>query len=268
MQSVRQVQLPGISLRVKTQGDPGAMPVVLVHGVGARLDNWSGVASRLEKQFHVVSFDLRGHGQSGKPHEVYTIEGFAADLLNLLDELGIARCHIAGHSLGGMIGQKFAISYPERVARLAILSSACGRTEDEKKAVAARVATIANGIEGTHFRASVDRWFTPQFIANNAELIDAYAANNALNDPACYASAYNVLASTDLIDEIAAIKAPTLIATGEFDRGSSPSMARAMHGRIAGSKLTIIPELRHSILVEAPELVATMLAEFFSASEN
>jgi len=268
MNSIFDLKLPNITLRVKTQGSPEAKPVVLVHGVGARLENWEAVASHLEKNFFVVSFDLRGHGQSGKPHEIYTIENFAADLYNLLDNLKIKECFLAGHSLGGMIAQKFTLSFPERVSHLAILSSSCGRTDEEKKAVAARVATIANGIGGTHFRASVDRWFTPDFIENNPELIDAYAARNSQNDPVCYASAYKVLAETDLIDEIGKIKKPTLIATGEFDRGSSPSMAKAMHEKIIGSQMIIIPKLRHSILIEAPELIGSMLTDFYLADLN
>ncbi len=258
------VQLKDISLRVRTQGERPNTPIVLVHGVGASLDNWESVASRLARQFFVISYDLRGHGSSGKPHDVYTIDGFADDLRNLLDSLNIKSCYLAGHSLGGMIAQKFTLRFPERVNRLVIVSSACGRTEQEKDAVAARVAAIADGIGGSHFHASVDRWFTPEFIAENPRLIEAYAARNAENDPVCYASAYRVLAETDLIKEISAIKTPTLITTGEFDRGSSPSMAKAMHEKIIGSELVIIPKLRHSVLIEAPQLIAKMLEDFFS----
>lgn len=259
------VQLAGITLRVRTQGAKSNIPpIVLVHGVGARLDNWEGVAARLEEKQYVISYDLRGHGKSGKPHEVYTIDLFAEDLRSLLDKFDIKSCYLAGHSLGGMIAQKFTLRFPERVKRLAIVSSACGRTEQEKQAVAARVAAIANGIGGEHFRSSVERWFTPEFIVANPGLIDAYAARNAENDPVCYASAYRVLAETDLIDEINRIKTPTLIVTGEFDRGSSPSMARAMHEKIDGSELVIIPKLRHSVLIESPGLIATMLGDFFS----
>src|SRR5581483_828458 len=86
---------------------------------------------------------------------------------------------------------------------------------------------------------------------------------NASNDPDCYAAAYRVLALEDLDDELAQINVPTLIATGEHDQGSNPRMSELMHARIAGSTLRILPGLRHSILVEAPVLVAAMLAPFF-----
>jgi pimeloyl-ACP methyl ester carboxylesterase len=254
-----------LSLRVKTQGNPNREKIVLVHGVGARLENWESVATFLEKEYFVVSFDLRGHGGSNKPHEEYSLEIFVKDLNNLVDQLNITKFYLAGHSLGGMIAKKYTLDYPHRVQRLAVLSSACGRTDEQKAAVASRIELIANGIEGSHFATSVDRWFTPEFIEKNPELIKAYAERNAQNDPFCYASAYRVLAGTDLIDVVQKINRPTLIATGEFDRGSSPSMAKTMHEKIEGSKLVIIPKLRHSILVEAPELIANLLKDFFNS---
>ena len=84
------------------------------------------------------------------------------------------------------------------------------------------------------------------------------------NDPRCYAAAYRVLATTDLAGELGRIRTPTLIVTGEGDVGSSPRMARLMHDRIPGSRLQILPGLRHSLLIEAPELVARLVEEFLT----
>ena len=121
---------------------------------------------------------------------------------------------------------------------------------------------VADGIAGDHFRASLDRWFTDEFRAANPKLLEAYAARNQANDPACYAAAYRVLTETDLAERLAAITAETLVMTGEHDPGSNPRMARLMHQRIKGSTLRILPVLRHSILVEAPEIVARVLGDF------
>ena len=83
--------------------------------------------------------------------------------------------------------------------------------------------------------------------------------------PHCYAAAYKVLALEDLDGELEAITTPTLIATGEHDLGSNPRMSELMHRRIKGSTLRILPDLKHSILIEAPEVVARMLRPFFRA---
>ena len=109
----------------------------------------------------------------------------------------------------------------------------------------------------------MSRWFSNAFIAANPDLIAAYAQRNAENDPDCYSAAYKVLALEDLDQELAAISAPTLIATGEFDLGSNPRMSELIHRRVNGSVLRILPGLKHSILIEAPHVVADMLEPFF-----
>ena len=237
--------------------------VLLIHGVGARLDNWDGAAAVLARDFKVVRYDLRGHGQSSKSPGPYSLELFADDAAALLDHLGIGRAHVAGHSLGGMIAITLASRHPQRVDRLAVLSAAAGRTEEERRKVMERIALIAASIPGDHFRNSLSRWFTDEFRAANPELIEQYAARNRENDPACYAAAYTVLATGEVAPDLPRVNAPTLVVTGENDLGSNPRMSRFIHAGIAGSELRILPRLRHSILIEAPRTVAGLLAPFF-----
>jgi pimeloyl-ACP methyl ester carboxylesterase len=237
--------------------------VVLIHGVGARLENWDGVAERLRSHFRVLRYDLRGHGQSSRVPGPYSLPLFADDLRALLDHLEIGKAHVAGHSLGAMIAQMFALRHGACVDRLALLSAVAGRTQEERERVAARIDLIRTENPGGHFRRSMSRWFTDAFIAANPELMAAYAARNAENDPDCYAAAYRVLALEDLDRELEAISVPTLITTGEQDLGSNPRMSALIHSRIKGSTLRILPGLKHSILVEAPSIVANMLEPFF-----
>lgn len=250
----------GLKTRYRLEGT-GPL-VVLIHGVGARLENWDGVAARLAGSFQVLRYDLRGHGETTRVAGPYSLTLFAADLKALLDHVGADAAHVAGHSLGGMIAQMFALRYPTAVRRLALLSAVAGRTAEERARVAARIDLIRTGDPGEHFRNSLPRWFSDTFIAQNPDLISAYAARNAGNDPECYAAAYRVLALEDLDRELEAIKAPTLVATGEFDLGSNPRMSELMSRRIDGAVLRILPGLRHSILVEAPHVVAGMLLPF------
>ena len=247
--------------RYAVEGD--GSPVLLIHGVGARLDNWDRVAALLARHFKVVRYDLRGHGRSSKVPGPYALDMFADDAAALLDHLGIARAHIAGHSLGGMIAITLARKHPGRVDRLAVLSAAAGRTEEERRKVKERIALIASGIPGDHFKNSLSRWFTDEFRAANPALMEQYAARNRENDPACYAAAYTVLATGEVAQDLPHVKAPTLVFTGEHDLGSNPRMSRFIHEGIAGSELRILPRLRHSILIEAPNTVVELLEPFF-----
>jgi (E)-2-((N-methylformamido)methylene)succinate hydrolase len=241
--------------------------VVLIHGVGARLENWDGVCKTLVRHFRVLRYDLRGHGRSTRLPGPYSLSLFASDLRALLEHTGIQKAHIAGHSLGAMIAQMFSLKHADCVDRLALLSAVAGRTQEERERVVARIDLIRAGPPGEHFRNSLSRWFSDAFVAANPELITAYAARNAENDPDCYSAAYRVLASEDLDRELEAISVPTLIATGELDLGSNPRMSELIHRRVNGSTLRILPGLKHSILIEAPHIVAGMLEPFFRAED-
>src|SRR5262245_27506160 len=103
--------------------------VVLIHGVGARLENWDGVARCLTNEFRVLRYDLRGHGGSTRAPGPYSLPLFADDLKALLDHVGVDKANIVGHSLGGMIAQMFALRHAGVVRRLALLSAVAGRTK-------------------------------------------------------------------------------------------------------------------------------------------
>ncbi len=254
------IETNGIRTRYRIDG--AGPELVLVHGVGAQLESWDGVVERLRGRFRCVSYDLRGHGETDKPPGPYSIDDFAADAAGLIDALGVARCHLAGFSLGGLIGQRFALDYPDRLDRLVLLSAIAGRTEEERARVAARLEVVESGAPGDHFEKSLTRWFTEGYLRDHPDVIAAAKAQNQRNDPQAYAAAYRVLATAEMADELQNIDAPTLVATGEGDLGSTPRMSRLMHDRIAGSELHILADLRHSILAEAPDRVSALLSEF------
>tara|TARA_B100000676_G_scaffold306035_2_gene361467 strand:- start:642 stop:1436 length:795 start_codon:yes stop_codon:yes gene_type:complete len=247
---------------IRYQVDGQGPDLVLVHGVGSRLEAWDGVVKSLQEDIRTVRLDLRGHGDSDKPAGRYELSDFVSDTIAVLDDLGIETCHLAGHSLGGLVAQGFALEHPEKLDRLVLLSTVAGRNEEERARVEQRLALVADGIPGAHFEKSVERWFTDDFRRNNPELIKAYGRQNRSNDPKAYASAYRVLAQTDLADQLYAITAPTLVATGDGDVGSNTRMAKLMHERIPGSSLHIFENLRHSILAEAPDRVAALIRDF------
>ncbi len=251
----------GVALNYRVSGR-GDRPLVLVHGVGSYREAWDGVIARLSDDFRILSFDLRGHGGSARVKGRYDIDDFTGDVLALTDHVGFERFDLAGFSLGGLIAQRLALTHPERLRRLVLLSTVSGRSDDERERVLTRLAALQAGDRGSHYDASLSRWLTEDFQARNPELIAELRRRNAQNDPDCYASAYRVLAETDFGGLIDQIRLPTLIATGEHDQGSNPRMSRYMHERIAGSRLHILPGLRHSLLNEAPDQVAALMRDF------
>jgi Predicted hydrolases or acyltransferases (alpha/beta hydrolase superfamily) len=258
-------EVNGQRLRFRVEG--AGQPLVLVHGVGGSLEQWDGVAATLGGRYRTLRYDQRGHGQSSKPAGPYSVDDFSDDLAGLAGRvLGEGPFALAGQSLGGLVAQSFALKHPERLSALILLATVSGRNAQEQAAVEERLRIVAEGIPGAHFQNSVERWFTEAFRAANPQVIRDYAARNQTNDPKAYAAAYAVLAHTDFADRLGEIRVPTLVATGEDDRGSNPRMSRLMHERIAGSELRILPGLRHSLLIEAPGQVAGLIDDFLQRS--
>ena len=249
----------GVSIHCRIEGV--GPPVTLIHGVGADLESWNRIAELMAPHFTIIRADLRGHGASGKI-ETCHISLFVSDLLAMLDQFGVAQTDLVGFSLGGLIAQWAAVEHPQRFRRLSFVSAVAERTEAERARVLERADKVrAEGIASV-VAAAEDRWFTPAFKAANPEKIAQRLTQLKANDHLSYAAAYRVFAEADEGLRCDRITQPTLVMTGENDVGSTPRMARRMHEAIAGSELIILPELRHSVLLEAPDLIADLLLKF------
>lgn len=255
------VAADGVPIRYRTEGH--GPPIVLVHGVGASLESWDGIAPVLAVRFTVIRADLRGHGRSGRIDRCH-IDDFVADLDELMGEVGTTEVRLAGFSLGGLIAQHFAQRFPGKVRRLALVSTVAARTPEERARVLQRADTLDRDGIAAVVSAAEDRWFTPAFKAAHPERVALRLEQLKANDHASYAACYRVFAEADEGLDFAAIAAPTLVVTGEDDVGSNPRMARLLHEGIAGSRLVILPELRHSVLMEAPALVGGLLLDFMT----
>jgi 3-oxoadipate enol-lactonase len=249
----------GIELAARIEGS--GPPVVLAHGVGADLGSWDRVAERLNDRFTVVRADLRGHGRSSRI-ESCRMADFVADLAAVLDAFGVKSADLVGFSLGGLIAQWFAIEHSGRVNRLVLVSTVAERSAAERARVLERADKVRDEGIASVVSAAEDRWFTPAFKAANPEKVALRLTQLKANDHRSYAAAYRVFAQADEGVALECIGQPTLVITGENDIGSNVRMARRMHEAIAGSRLVILPELRHSVLMEAPDLITDRLLDF------
>lgn len=119
MTTGRRVLANGIHLAYEVSGSPEAPPMVLLHALGERAANWAPVTPRLAGRFHVFALDLRGHGGSDWPG-TYSFQLMCDDVVAALDQLGLARVTLAGHSMGGSVAYLVAMQHPDRVERLIV----------------------------------------------------------------------------------------------------------------------------------------------------
>ena len=244
---------------------PADTPViVLVHGLGLNRHVWHKYSSRLAHRYRVLSYDLYGHGESAPPPGIPSLTTFSEQLLELLNELAIERCSIIGFSLGGMINRRFAMDHPERLRALAILNSPHEREPEAQKLVEQRALDSAAGGPGATLDATIERWFTADFITRHPDFIATVRGWVLANDAESYALCRRVLAFgvVELIRPQPPIIHPTLIITCEHDSGSTPAMSQAIASEISGAQVIVVPGLRHMGLTENTSFFITALVEF------
>lgn len=248
----------GLAARVSGAG----RRVVLVHGVGSYKESWDGVIDSMGEGFEALRFDLRGHGASARTPGPYSLDMFCADLQALVRHLQWDRFDLVGFSLGGLIAQAYALTHPDQLRTLGIVSSVAGRTPDEQARALARSKSLAAVGPSTHLESSVERWFSDAFRVANPALVQERIERSRDMDPACFSASYEVLAHNDLVDRLHEIACPTIVMTGEDDVGSTARMATLMGRRMPQAEVHVLPKLRHSILIEAPALVGGLLTDF------
>ncbi|MFK3795780.1 MULTISPECIES: alpha/beta fold hydrolase [unclassified Pseudomonas] len=244
-------------------------PVVLIHGVGLNKEMWGGQIVGLAPHYRVIAYDMLGHGDSPRPDPETGLPGYAEQLRELLEHLGLPSATVIGFSMGGLVARAFALHFPQHLAGLVILNSVFNRSAEQRAGVIARTSQAAEHGPDANAAEALSRWFSREYQAANPAQIAAIRQVLAGNDPQGYLTTYKLFATQDMYraEDLGSIQAPTLVATGELDPGSTPDMARQLALRIHGARVEILAEQRHMMPVESPRLVNQMLLDFLKQAD-
>ncbi|MDH3693150.1 MAG: alpha/beta fold hydrolase [Gammaproteobacteria bacterium] len=245
-------------------GPKNAPVVTLIHGIGINRHIWREYEPALSWSYRVLSYDLCGHGESVPPPARLSLTVFAKQLRELLDELYIERSALVGFSMGGMINRRFAMDYSERTSALVILNSPHERSPDAQKLVEGRATQTADGGPAATLLSSLERWFTPEFLATETDAVNEVRQWILSNDPQIYTQSRQVLAAgvIELIRPQPPISKPTLVITCEHDSGSTPAMAHGIAAEIKDAQTVIVPHLQHLGMMEQPSLFIEPIVNF------
>lgn len=256
----------GVSLHYEIVGPAAAPVVVFAHSIGATMAMWDAQVAALSGRYRCLRYDTRGHGGSEVVADPATVDDLADDLAGLLDALDIPKAHVVGLSLGGMTGQAFALRYPDRLGRLALLATSA---EMDKAAWRQRIETVMSEGYGPFIDGiMVPRWFTPGFAAAHPEVIAGFRARMMANDPRGYAACANVIATLDLLPRIAGITAPTMIIVGAEDPATPVAMSEVIRSHVPHAEMVVIPGAAHIVSVEAADRVTEYLDLFLARDER
>lgn len=236
-------------------GPEGAPVVVLIHGLGMTRGTWDQHITSFADNYRVVRYDLAGHGETPPADQTPDLRTFSEQCIELMDELDVEQAALVGFSLGGMINRRIAIDHQERVAALAILNSPHARGDEAQQLVEERAKASAVGGPAATIDATLERWFTEGFRAEQPEYVATIRDWVLANDKEVYAANRWVLANgvVELINPEPAIAKPTLVMTCENDSGSTPKMSHDIAAEIAGAKTIIVPGRQHLGLLEDPD---------------
>ncbi|WP_270937170.1 alpha/beta fold hydrolase [Falsiroseomonas oryzae] len=256
---------PAIALDLAGEG-----PLLLfLHGIGGNRTNWSEALRHFGGRFTAAAWDARGYGLSedDDPAEPRAHAAYAADLLRVLDGLGVARAHLCGLSMGGRIAMDFAVRHPARVASLVLADTHLGfghfTAAEREEFVRLRCGPLEAGRTPREMAPAVARTLMgPE--AGDA-VFDRLVESMAALRPVSYMRAVACMVQSDRFDAYPAIAAPTLVLAGECDRLTPPAMGREIAARIPGARFAAIPRAGHLANIEAPAafnaLVETFLDE-------
>lgn len=250
----------GIDIHYEIQGNGPWM--TLSHSLACALGMWDPQVAMLARRYKVLRYDTRGHGETSAPAGEYTLDQLAMDAKALLDALGIQDTHWIGLSLGGMIGQTFALKYPGVLKSLVLADTTSRRAPDAAQLWGERIRIAREQGMAPLVEPTLARWFTdgfrksaPPVVARIADGIRATPVNG-------YCGCCAAIAAIDLTDRLSEIKCPALVIVGEQDMGTPVAMARAIHENLPGSELEIIPSAAHLSNIEQTQAFNTAVTRF------
>jgi pimeloyl-ACP methyl ester carboxylesterase len=232
-----------------------APAVVLIHGAGGNHLYWPFNLRRLPG-YRVYAPDLPGHGKSGGVGE-RTIGAYAGALVDWLQAVGLERVVLVGHSMGSAIALWLAVEKPELVAGLGLLgSSARLNVNPALMAGASQADTFMQTVE------TVIHWsFSPDAPADLTRLA---ARRMAEVSPGVLYDDFLACNAFDLTARLAEIRCPTLVVCGAQDKMTPLDQAQHLAGHIPASRLEVVPNAGHMVMLEQPFVAAEILARFLS----
>ena len=254
-----------ITISFTDQGPDNAPTIIFIHGFPLNKTMWDKQVELLKTDFRVITYDIRGHGESDAGNDPFSIDLLVSDLIGFMDVLEIDKASICGLSMGGYIALNAIENYPERFEAMVLCDTNC--ISDPHEVKEKRMATVENIIkEGVdkYAIASIPNLFAPESLKLKVTEV-ASVKNMILNtSELVLCSTLLALASRqETCSKLTDINIPVLILVGDKDIITPPASAKNMHDKIENSTLEVIEHAGHLSNLENLELFNHHLIKFF-----
>lgn len=255
------ITLGDLSTYYETYGE--GEPLLFIHDLGSSMDDWEWQIPALRHAFTVVTYDVRGHGKSGKPAEGYSMSQFSNDAVKLITALALGPMHVVGLGLGGMIALELALNYPDAVRSLVIVNSdpeMIPRTLRDRFAIA-RQKLMVRGVGMPKMGQTLADQLLPR--PEHEARRNAFVARWSRNDERAYLRVFDAMLGWSAADRLGDIDCATLVLAAEHD-ATSVARKRAYAARIRNASVVVIPDCHHALPTECPEQFNSALCRFLS----
>lgn len=245
-------------------------PLLLIPGWGTTCDHWGKITSHLSKSLSLILIDNRGVGRSVARRLPQTLADYAADIVELFDELQLDRAHVLGLSLGGLIAQRLAVDHPSRVDRL-VLVSCTDRFTPYLGQMAAMLGRSARWMPRQAFQRTFELLGTgPQYVdAHAAELEERVQQRCARSiGGSALVQQLRCLARSELPEAEYRIQSPTMVIAGEHDAIIPSCYGRRMAEKIPGSRFLLVSGAGHNPMDEYPDTVLPEIVNFLGNQQH
>lgn len=247
-----------LTLPFVEHGDPNGVPVVMLHGVTDSWRSFEHVLPHLPDSIRAIAVTQRGHGEAPKPDGGYLIEDLAGDVVELLDELGIERAIVVGHSMGAWVTQRIAIDHPERLLGI-VLAGSFGRPPADDPEFMAFVEEMTSVQDPIPYEVAYE--FQASTVATEVDL-DTWVAESQKLPARVWRALFDGFTGVDLLAELAAVRTPALLVWGAYDAFIPRTDQDALLAALADSRLTVYEGAGHAVHWDQPQRFAQDLAEF------
>jgi len=236
----------------------GKETVLFIHGSGGGEHSWSYQKGFFEKEFNPIIIELPGHGESrGEGEE--EVGKYAEQVYAFLKALGLKKVFLVGHSLGGAIAQTLALTHAEMMKGIVLVG-----TGARLKVFPMILAGIKDNFEVTARKINQFA-FSPKV---QTDLIEKSLSLMLKVRPEVLYGDFLACDRFDRMNEVEKIVLPTLILCGDDDQLTPVKYSQFLHGRIKGSKLEVLPNAGHMVMMEAPQAFNEKVREFILESLN
>lgn len=259
-------KINGVNMHYEVTGQGNA--IVFLHGMTGSTRDWANQVSLLSPKYRVVARDQRGHGKSAAPdkEEQYSIPIFVDDVVALLKKLGIKKCCLAGHSIGGFITLQFALEHPDMLAALILVDTSSGvfaRAPGYDK-IRQKSDELARtkGMEAAFEYDAVNNPTRAESLKRHPELREALRRKMLQTSVNGYIYGMTAIGKwKPVTSRLSEIKVPTLICWGEEDTGFTEAVQILKKG-ISGSELVTFKNSGHNPHEEATAAFNEALLKF------